>query len=150
MNDEKPREFWIAPDDICEETGTFLGCAIHYNTDTIPKEFLKCASAFIDRVSYDKLAAKLERVTAERDQLLSKIIQITLEAGEIIKERDALKAWAGEMEKALGESDKYLDELSSGRIMGTDYTLAGENAKRYSHQIQVEIRVALAKKPEGL
>lgn len=45
---------------------------------------------------------------------------------------------------ALVETQTYLEGLSSGREIGTDMRTAGENAKRYAHQIIMEIRPALA------
>lgn len=45
---------------------------------------------------------------------------------------------------AMEETCRLLEGLSSGKEIGTDHNTAGEKAKRYAHNIRVEIREAIA------
>jgi hypothetical protein len=66
------------------------------------------------------------------------------------RENDQLKTRVEKLEAVLKETDRLLEGLASGREMNhNDLVAAFNQAKRYSWQIQIEIRKALADEGGG-
>lgn len=130
---------------------------------------------FLDK--YDALAEENKKLRATNEQLKERANQryITHQVNELREENKKLREIANSPEKfdlkehldlqrrhaalnarldrykgMLRETNRLLEGLSTGREIGTDCNTAGENAKRYAHQIQTEIRAFLAEYEKGI
>lgn len=66
-NATKAREFWISPEERCEETGSWLGCNVYTSYDSIPDLLKEAAYKLVDWIAH---AQAIEELRAARETFL--------------------------------------------------------------------------------
>lgn len=142
---DKPRSWWIDPvsnmvrsEDWHEHSGHEVRVIERYAYERV------LLSEKIWQEKWGIAGTDRLRLEKERDELKAILANHKLYE-DYQNEIDTLKSRSAKLVKSLEEVRNYLEDLSSGREIGTDMRTAGEKTKRYAHQIIVEIDAALKK-----
>lgn len=108
---KKPREFWIIPEEQCNETGHWLGCSVEL---TEPKE------EYLPRVHVIRYS-EYEKLEAENNELKK-------ELKELEDDNESLHYFSGIAEENIFRIDRLVEKLAS---KNTDQKIALASLENY-------------------